>query len=193
MIYFLHSSREIQTTKNLNFLMRKNWRETHYRKHDSIPPNFTLIYRASIDNYLRACKHFSTFSLIAGCGLGVYSYLSEADVSTINFKLGPLVTDKTELYVFIGAFLLVNLVIRVTMYKLPIRIYKNAKEYVAVFHEAIPFLKHRLFFNAGDVTQAPIKGILPWRETRYYLTNRRCILIPDGFRSSSELFSMLKK
>lgn len=158
-----------------------------------MPETFSLIYRMTADNYLRACKHISTFTAIGCCGVLVYrSFVDPEHPYNFDLGIGPLVTSKTELNVFTAAFIVITIAIRVTMHRLPSRIYKNGTQYVAVFHETIPFVKHRLNFTAGEVSLAPEKGFLPWRDSRFYFKTRRCILIQECFRTPSELDMMMR-
>lgn len=184
---------KFHTTPPKNFLTRRNWKESSYKKYDQVPKSFSLIYRVTVENYLRACKHISTASAIACLGLlGYRSFVDPEHPYNFDLKIGPLVSSKTELYIFTGAFVLLTIVIRVTMHRLPSRIYKDADKYIAVFHETIPFVKHRVHFSAGQVRPAPETGFLPWKDSRFFFNQRRCILIQECFRSNAELDNMMK-
>lgn len=191
---FIHSSRlRFHTSPPKQFLTRRNWKENRYRKYDQVPQSFSLIYRVTVDNYLRVCKHISTFSALAGLGLLGYRFFVDPEHPyNFDLKIGPLVSSKAELYVFTAAFVVFTLAIRVTMHRLPSRIYKDADKYIAVFHETIPFVKHRLHFTAGQVRQAPETGFLPWKDSRFYFNNRRCILIQECFKAPVELTTMMR-
>lgn len=159
-----------------------------------MPSSYSLIYRVTVDNYLRACKHISTVSAI-GCIalLGYRQFVDPDHPYNFDLQIGPLVSSKNELYVFTAAFILLTVVIRVTMHRLPSRIYKDANKYIAVFHETVPFVKHRLPFTAGQVRPAPETGFLPWKDSRFFLNQRRCILITECFRAHAELDTMMRQ
>lgn len=181
------------TSSPKQFLTRRNWKESRYKKHDQVPNNYSLVYRVTVDNYLRACKHISTASAVACLGLlGYRHFVDPEHPYNFDLQIGPLVSSQTELYVFTAAFVLLTVVIRVTLHRLPSRIYKDANKYIAVFHETIPFVKHQIQFNAGQVRQAPQTGFLPWKDSRYFVNNRRCILIQECFRAQVELDNMMR-
>lgn len=183
----------MHTTNPTRFLTRRNWKEGTYRKFDQVPNGYSLIYRVTVDNYLRACKTISTVTALGCIGLLAYrQFFAPEHPYNFDLKIGPLVSSKNELYGFTAAFILLTVVIRVTIHRLPTRIYKDTNKYIAIFHETVPFVKHRLHFTAGQVRPAPETGFLPWKDSRFYLNSRRCILIQDCFRAHVELDAMMR-
>lgn len=65
--------------------------------------------------------------------------------------------------------------------------------YTAVFSSQLnPFKNIKLNFLSGDVSQVAVSGILPWRECNYLINNKKIILLPDYFKTPSELHKIMK-
>ena len=54
-----------------------------------------------------------------------------------------------------------------------------------------PLKNVKLNFLKGDVNQVAVSGILPWRECRYTINKKKIILLPDYFKTPSELHKMM--
>lgn len=65
--------------------------------------------------------------------------------------------------------------------------------YIALFEGQFPFTKSKVKFTKGDVTEVADSGVLPWRDSRYKISNRNVLLLSEFFKTPSELFEMMKK
>jgi hypothetical protein len=65
--------------------------------------------------------------------------------------------------------------------------------YLAVFDSQVPLRKTKVPFSKGDVTNQPATGVLPWRENRYKIKNRKVLLLIDYFKAPADLFEMMAK
>jgi hypothetical protein len=66
--------------------------------------------------------------------------------------------------------------------------------YTAVFEGQVPFQKDQYHFMQGAVKEQPIKGLLPWRDARFMINDKRkVVLLYEKFKTPSELFIMMNK
>lgn len=102
-------------------------------KGDNLPANYQLIYRAPLEKYVTWAKNVSTLtvsliSLIAGYNLATTSMNFSNVVKKID--VGVLASTETDIYFFAVGFVLINMVIRIFVFKYPLRIYKSGNKYV---------------------------------------------------------------
>jgi hypothetical protein len=57
----------------------------------------------------------------------------------------------------------------------------------------MPLQKRHLEFEKGQLDILPPKGIMPWRDARYKMKDQTTLLLTGYFKTSSELYNMLKK
>lgn len=66
--------------------------------------------------------------------------------------------------------------------------------YTAIFESQIPFQKEKVEFIKGAVKELPQTGILPWRDCKFQINDKRkVIMLYESFRTPSFLFDMMKK
>ncbi|XP_050092887.1 uncharacterized protein LOC126575910 [Anopheles aquasalis] len=169
-------------------------REKYFLQKDEIPLGFAIIYRAPMEYYLSACNIATSFSFLAMAGMSVFSILEDFRNVMLPFQMeyATLTTNEKDLLLFVGFFFLVNVIIRIVINRYPLRIYRQKKQYIAVFEGQIPLGKRMLKFHRGDVTVVPRSGILPWQDARYKINSNKVLLLNEYFRSPSELNIMLK-
>lgn len=102
-------------------------------------------------------------------------------------------TDKNELIGFVVSFIGFNLVIYFMIRRYPLRIYRKADNYVAVFEGHIPFMRRQMHFARGQVEPLPATGIMPWKDCRYTINGRRSILLEQYFKTPAELHGMFNE
>lgn len=97
---------------------------------DRLPDNYKLIYRAPIESYVTWTKNISTATTTVLAAVAAYHY-----ATTINYldmvqkmDIAILVSQESDLYYFVGGFLLINLAIRAFVAKYPLRIYKSSEK-----------------------------------------------------------------
>ncbi|KFB48426.1 AGAP004983-PA-like protein [Anopheles sinensis] len=143
--------------------------------------------------FISACNFITSFSFVALGGICAFSYLKDFHHIVVPFEIeyASLTANETDLLYFLGFFLLINVVIRVVINRYPLRIYRNDKEYLAIFEGQIPLLTKALPFKRGDVVPVPPGGILPWQESRYKVNDKPVLLLDEYFKTPSELNIMM--
>ncbi|KAG5670603.1 hypothetical protein PVAND_000853 [Polypedilum vanderplanki] len=180
------------------FLLAKKVSERKYKIKDKIQPEYTLIYKAPIDYYLAACNHITTLSAVLFVGFSIHQYIHRSEKTSELKTYEPfggrfLITDTDYIY-FAVAFIVINVILRISAYRFPLRIYKNGKNYTAVFEGQIPFRKDQYHFIQGAVKEEAIRGILPWRDSRFKINDeRKVVMLYEKFKTPSELFIMMNK
>uniref|UniRef100_A0A2M4ARR5 Uncharacterized protein n=1 Tax=Anopheles triannulatus TaxID=58253 RepID=A0A2M4ARR5_9DIPT len=169
-------------------------REKYFLQKDDIPLGFAIIYRAPMEYYLSACNMATSFSFLALVGMSAFSFLEDfrSVMAPFQMEYATLTTNENDLLVFVGFFVLVNVIIRIVINRYPLRIYRREKQYIAVFEGQIPLRKRMLKFHRGNVVAVPPSGILPWQDARYKINGNKVLLLIEYFRSPSELNIMLK-
>uniref|UniRef100_A0AAG5DGB2 Uncharacterized protein n=1 Tax=Anopheles atroparvus TaxID=41427 RepID=A0AAG5DGB2_ANOAO len=168
-------------------------REEHFLKKDNIPPGFNIIYRAPMEYYLSACNFITSFSFLALGSVSAFTYSKDFQhiLAPFEMEYASLTANETDLLYFLGFFLLINVVIRVVINRYPLRIYRNDKEYLAIFEGQIPLITKTLQFQRGDVAAVPLGGVLPWQESRYKINDKHVLLLDEYFKTPSELNIMM--
>lgn len=92
-----------------------------------------MIYKAPMEYYLAACNHVTTLSAIVFVGFSIQQFINRDKVKSSEKKPYELLKGKaqmaeTDILYFAIAFVGFNLVLRVMMYRYPLRIYKNANK-----------------------------------------------------------------
>uniref|UniRef100_A0A2Y9D1T3 Uncharacterized protein n=1 Tax=Anopheles funestus TaxID=62324 RepID=A0A2Y9D1T3_ANOFN len=168
-------------------------REEFFLKKDNIPAGFNIIYRAPMQHYLSACNIVTSFSFLAISGISAFTFLKDFHNIVVPFEIefATLTANETDLLYFLGFFLLVNVVIRIMVNRYPLRIYRNGKQYLAVFEGQLPMATKQLNFQQGDVVPVPPGGVLPWQDSRYKINDKQVLLLEDYFRTPSEITAMM--
>ncbi|CAO1423006.1 unnamed protein product [Diamesa tonsa] len=186
----------LQSIQRRNLFV-KTAREEKYRIKDQISEKFKLVYKAPMENYLSACNNVTTLSgVLLGTFLGIkYSYpnMDIAANAEVPYASGILVSTQSDLLYFTIGFIVINIALRVMVYRYPLRIYRNDSKYIAMFEGQVPFTKSKVKFTKGDVTEVADSGVLPWRDSRYKISNRNVLLLSEFFKTPSELYEMMKK
>ncbi|XP_070498179.1 uncharacterized protein [Chironomus tepperi] len=187
------------TVQKRNFLLGKRVSEKKFKLRDKIDPEWSLIYKAPMEYYLAACNHITTLSAILFTGYIIVKFKNRHEKVSTEMKPFEmlsgkiLMADSDYVYFAIG-FVVINIVLRITAYRFPLRIYKKGTEFTAVFEGQVPFSKDKYVFAKGAIKEEPIRGVLPWRDCRYKIDDKRkVILLYESFKTPSELFEMLKK
>uniref|UniRef100_A0A182M781 Uncharacterized protein n=1 Tax=Anopheles culicifacies TaxID=139723 RepID=A0A182M781_9DIPT len=141
-----------------------------------------------------ACNIVTSFSFLAISGISAFTFLKDFHNIVVPFEVefATLTANETDLVYFLGFFLLVNVVIRIMINRYPLRIYRNGKQYLAVFEGQLPLVTKQLNFQQGDLTPVPPGGVLPWQESRYKINDKQVLLLEDYFRTPSEITAMMK-
>lgn len=118
----------LQSIQRRNLFV-KTAREEKYRIKDQISEKFKLVYKAPMENYLSACNNVTTLSgVLLGTFLGIkYSYpnMDIAANAEVPYASGILVSTQSDLLYFTIGFIVINIALRVMVYRYPLRIYRN--------------------------------------------------------------------
>uniref|UniRef100_A0AAG5DFD9 Uncharacterized protein n=1 Tax=Anopheles atroparvus TaxID=41427 RepID=A0AAG5DFD9_ANOAO len=142
---------------------------------------------------LAACNFITSFSFLALGSVSAFTYSKDFQhiLAPFEMEYASLTANETDLLYFLGFFLLINVVIRVVINRYPLRIYRNDKEYLAIFEGQIPLITKTLQFQRGDVAAVPLGGVLPWQESRYKINDKHVLLLDEYFKTPSELNIMM--
>lgn len=149
-----------------------------------------------MQNYILALSIASAVTIPLVAGLGLYAYASDQPLSelakrkTWGYRV-VVKTDETELLVFMGCFCLFNLAILGFINRYPLRIYRNADDYIAVFQGYLPFLRRQIKFSKGQVEPTPNAGFMPWKDVIFSINGKRSVLLEQYFKTPSELSRMI--
>ncbi|EDW08500.2 uncharacterized protein LOC6578657 [Drosophila mojavensis] len=182
--------------------LRCKWRNTSSAdversllKGDNLPANYQLIYRAPLEKYVTWAKNVSTLtvsliSLVAAYNLATTSMNFSNAVKKID--VGVLASTEADFYFFAVGFVLINMAIRIFVFKYPLRIYKSGDKYVAVYGSQWPvgIVKH--YFQRGQIEE--YKSVLnPWSHIIFKLGHRSSMLMIDYFKTPSEFHELFKE
>uniref|UniRef100_A0A1B0DG00 Uncharacterized protein n=1 Tax=Phlebotomus papatasi TaxID=29031 RepID=A0A1B0DG00_PHLPP len=146
----------LHTTSVLGFIQRRKWNEQRIREMDNLPVHYTLIYRNPMYNYVSATTFITTASFLAMGGFlahrlitGEFSFNPEAIETAVA---GPLTSDITEVYVMAVFFVLFNLILRITLNRFPLRIYRTGDRFAINQFKPLP---HGITENKRKLPQIP--------------------------------------
>ncbi|XP_026841439.1 uncharacterized protein LOC6592951 [Drosophila persimilis] len=158
---------------------------------DRLPDTYRLIYRAPLENYVSWTKNVSTATVSMLGLVAAFHFATNMNLENITQKINIslLVSHESDLYYFLAGFVLINLAIRTFVAKYPLRIYKSADKYVAVYGSQLPLGTVKHYFERGQI--AEYRNVLnPWSHIMYRLGNRSSMLLIDYFKTPSEFHQL---
>lgn len=113
-----------------NYLFRVKSSEKKFRRKDQIDDSFSIIYKAPMEYYLICCNHLTAASALLLGGFAIYKYINRfKEVSTeqkdFEFNRGLISMSEDDVKYQALALFGFAFMIRVLMYKYPLRIYRN--------------------------------------------------------------------
>lgn len=170
--------------------------EDALRRSDQIKEGFQLVYKAPMDKYVLALSIACAFTTAGLALIGYQSYMENMSLDDLEQRktYGTIVTvstNKYELVTFMGALVGFNLMMSMMIRRYPLRIWRNGENYIVVFEGHIPSVRRQFTFVKGQVEPIPPKGVMPWRENRYFINGKRTILLEQYFKTPSELHHMI--
>lgn len=196
MFRFIHQTGTCR--KRIHFFRLPPLTEEQLKLKDKISGRFHLIYRSPLNNYIAPLSILSTvttvivFSVCIYCAIKGYT-LEELERNTRYGTRTIVTTNRYELVGFVFFFFTFNISVFLTVRRLPLRIYRDNNDYVAVFNSAVPFLKRYIYFAKGQVVPLKQTGILPWKDSRFKINGSRAILFYQHFRVPAELHQMVSE
>lgn len=113
--------------RNLRGYTTSDQREADYKRRDNVPPFYKLIYRGPLEAYIAWSVHMSTFSACAITVAALVAHL-RGDVVRPMLTDWDLVSEPNDIYYFALGFLVINVMVRLVVSKIPLRIYKIDNE-----------------------------------------------------------------
>ncbi|EDW01667.1 uncharacterized protein LOC6561142 [Drosophila grimshawi] len=168
--------------------------ERNLLRGDNLPDNYQLIYRAPMEEYVAWTKNVSTATVTLISLVAAYQLATTMSFMNIAKKIdiAVLVSNESDIYFFAAGFVLINLAIRAFVAKYPLRIYKSADKYVAVYGSQLPLGTTKHYFERGQISE--YKNVLnPWRHIMFKLDNRSSMLMIDYFKTPAEFHQLFKE
>lgn len=86
-----------------------------------------------MEYYLIACNHISSLSAVLMCGYAISRYINRNEVITSEKKSselvgGRLIMADTDYFYFAIGFVVVNIVLRISAYRFPLRLYRKGEK-----------------------------------------------------------------
>ena len=167
--------------------------ERKFIEKDKIPDGFRLVYRAPMEGYVISINIVSTVTTVLVALVAGFKYNQDTvSISPHETNFIGLITYDTDIWWFIAGFVAINTLIRLFVFKYPLRIYTNSDKYIATYQSQLFLGRKQHYFNRGDVSQVR-NPINPWSDMTYRLGNRNSILLLDYFKTPSEFHEMTTK
>ncbi|XP_073814096.1 uncharacterized protein [Musca autumnalis] len=166
-------------------------KEQQYMKTDRVPPNYSLIYRSTMENYVAWSMHVSSITATIIGGAALYQFSTNQPLMDPQLVETTLVMHTEDIYFFAFGFLAINAALRFVVSKFPLRIYKNNKgKYLAVYHSQFPGGITHHHFDQGDVREVNYV-FSPWNRSTYKLGKKTSLILENYFKTAWEFEQML--
>ncbi|CAH2100248.1 unnamed protein product [Euphydryas editha] len=172
---------------------QEKWREI-----DGLSKNWQLIYKAPMGNVLNYAVTYLTSSTVIIGVAALYYTAFEFDLTTINnpVVLGDQVVianSATECFIYLGAFIMFHIAVKVLLSKFVVRLYKNGDDYLAIFRGNWynSTVKHK--FHLEEFRKLNPTFVVSWGDSRFGLGEKHGILIDKYFRTPEYLNQLLYK
>lgn len=165
------------------------------KQKDQIPKDFTLIYKAPMEDYMKY-GYPATMLLFLGAPLiMMYDYYKNGEI-VLRREVSEIVflNPQFEICVFAGALALCTWGICAVLFKYPVRLYKrnDQQEYIAMFLSAVPlrFRKFQYISATKKKFRNPLYFFVP--DCHYLLEGKKkAILMVHYFRTPADLCEMI--
>lgn len=172
--------------------------EDGWKKRDGISRQWNLIYKAPMDNILNYTSTFLTVSTSIITGLtayyGFFVLSAENMDNPVMFGEDLVMADSmTEGLVYLGAFYVLHIALRVLLSKFVVRLYQYEDKYIAIFrgymHNSIK--KHQ--FHLNDFKKLNPTLVVSWGDARFGLGTKHGIILEEYFKSPEYFNRLLYK
>lgn len=109
--------------RKLRGFISSEHREADFKRRDNVPDHYVLIYRGPMESYVKWSVHLSTFSASISLITAIAARI-RGDVVTPMMIDWDLVSEVTDIYYFTIGFIIINLLVRFVVDKIPLRIYR---------------------------------------------------------------------
>lgn len=170
--------------------------QDRWRERDGVSKRWQLIYRTPMDNVLKFMATYLTVSTTTIAVSSLYYAAMVFDPASINDPviIGDdvvIANSALECLIYLGAFIALNISVRVLLSRFVIRLYQDGDEYLAIFrgnfHNTIN--KHK--FHLKEFRKLDPTLVVTWSDARYGLGPKHGILLENYFKTP-EHFNYLK-
>lgn len=169
--------------------------QDRWRQRDGLTKEWQLIYKGPMDKILQFVTTYLTVSTATVGACGLYYGLFVFDNSDLNTPviLGEdvvIANSAAECLVYIAAFTVFHIAIKVLLSKFVVRLYQNGDDYLAIFRGHIynSITKHK--FNVKEVKKLKPTLVVSWGDARFGLGKKHAILLENYFKTP-EYFNYL--
>ncbi|XP_045456053.1 uncharacterized protein LOC123665860 [Melitaea cinxia] len=169
-----------------------------WQEKDGLTKNWQLIYKAPMGNILNYAVTYLTSSTAIIGAAAIYYTAFKFDMTTINdpIVLGDQVVianNTTEYLIYLGAFIIFHVALKVLLSKFVIRLYKNGDEYLAIFRGSWynSIVKHK--FHLEEFKKLNPTFVVSWGDSRFGLGKKHGILLDKYFRTPEHFNYLLNK
>lgn len=196
-VKLLHKSsiRPTLPSRIAGFFKASPKRSLELKQKDQIPKDYTLIYKAPMEDYMKYGYPITMSMFLAAPLILMYDYYIHGKI-LLRKEMHEIVfiNPELEICVFAGAMVLCTLGICAVLFKYPVRLYKrnDQQEYIAMFLSAVPLRVRKFqYVSAAKKTfRNPLYFFVP--DCHYVLEgNKKAILMPHYFRTPADLCEMI--
>lgn len=169
-----------------------------WQEKDGLSKDWQLIYKAPMGNILNYAVIYLTSSTAIIGAAALYYTTFRLDLTTINdpVVLGDQVVianNATECLIYLGAFIMFHVAVKVLLSKFVIRLYKNGDDYLAIFRGSWynSTVKHK--FHIEEFKKLNPTFVVSWGDSRFGLGKKHGILLDEYFRTPEHFNYLLNK
>lgn len=169
-----------------------------WRQIDQMSDRWDLVYKAPMGTVLNFSSAYLTASSTILSAGAVYYSLFMFDITKLNdpIIIGDDVVIANNMYeslIYVGAYIMFHVALKILLSKFVVRLYKNGDEYTAVYrgnwYNSIS--KHKFHLNEFKKLNPTL--VVSWGESRYALGKRHGILLDNYFKSPEYLNYLITK
>lgn len=165
------------------------------KEKDQIPKDFTLIYKAPMEDYMKYGYPTTMLMFLGAPSIMMYEYYKNGEI-LLKREVHEIVflNPELEMWVFAGALALCTWAICAVLFKYPVRLYKrnDQQEYIAMFLSAMPLRVRKFQYISAAKTKFrnPMYFFVP--DCHYVLEGKKkAILMVHYFRTPADLCEMI--
>lgn len=162
------------------------------RTKDKVPPEFELIYRNVMSQYLVAAQIFTTVSSAIVTVITIIEADIRPAISFDSWRIQPK-NAENEIPAVLVAFLFICISLQVMIMKMPVRIYSHLKmdKYLFVFHGNLPLTTKHLTSKTTEIVKLEGMNILPWKNARFEINNKLNVILMENYFRKPADFNIL--
>lgn len=166
-----------------------------FQEKDGVSKQWQLIYKAPMERILQFVSAYLTFSTTTiSCSLIYYSaFVFDKATMYDPVILGDdviIANNSQECIIYLVAFFLFHVAVKVLLSKYVVRLYQNGDNYLAVFrgHTYNSIKKHE--FHLNEFRKLNPTVVVSWSDSRFALGKKHGILLENYFKTP-EYFNYL--